>query len=254
MADETISSWDGEEGNGGLFDHGRVTISDETCFGYDPNYMNGEQACFILIGTTDNEDFPEVKQLYSIGKGWEVDGDGESVSGRATFLTSTNYWALVLSAVEHGLGDTLKSRGEAYEAKVWHGLTVDMKRVEYSLPGMVLREGQRPLNRVVITGVAGVGKTAAKGAGAGKGAKAAAKPAPAEEAADETPAPAASAGGGSALTPKLRIALTKLAKEHADHDDFMAAALDLDGVSGNEAAEDAVSDSSPSSLWAKARG
>ena len=50
------------------------------------------------------------------------------------------------------------------------------------------------------------------------------------------------------------MALTKVAKENPDHDEFMAAALDVPGVSGNEAAEDAISASGAGSIWAKAQG
>jgi hypothetical protein len=255
MAEEILSSWDGEEGNGGLFNEGIVTINGgalQSVFGYHENYQNGDAECFILRGSTDQEDFPEVEFLYSIGKGWSIEDDGDRVSGRDTFLKSTNYFALIASAFGAGLGDVLKARGEATEAKVWDKLVVRMKRVEYTLPGLVLREGQRPLNRVIITEAIG-GESTAKAA-----AKATTKTTKAETVADKADdAPAASGGagggGGGGLPLKLKVALGKLAKEHDDHDDFMAAALDVDGVAGNEAAEDAIQQSGPGSLYFEAR-
>ena len=246
--DETLGSWDGEEGSGGLFSHGMVTITDETTFGYDAGYMNGDQLCFILIGATDDPDFPEIKQLYSVGKGWSVTGSGEAV-GRDTFLKSTNYWALVMSAVEHGMGDMLRARGEATDPSVWHGLKVPMKRVEYSLHGLVRDEGQRPLERLLIDGPP-EGASKGKGKVAAASAKTAPKAAAAPVEDDDDATPATS----SDLPAKLRMALTKVAKENPDHDEFMAAALDVPGVSGNEAAEDAISASGAGSIWAKAQG
>jgi hypothetical protein len=254
--EEVMSSWAGEESTG-LFDKGRVTITDESGFGFHPNYQGGNQPVFILRGETDDAEHETVELLYSIGTGWEVEDGGESVSGRATFRTNCNYWRLVLSAVENGLGDTLQARGESYEAKVWHGLTVDMKRVELDMPGLELREGQRKPNTVLIVGVPeAVGKGAGKKA-AGAVAKKVAAVVEADEdadAAEDDETPETPAAAKSPLTPKQRIALTKLAKENDDHDDFMAAALEVDGVSGNEALEELIMASGKASFWATARG
>jgi len=209
----------------GLIDDFDFTV-DSSWFTTDASYNDGETLLLKLSGPTDNPENPEVTLQYSCGNGWEA-SDGGKVAVREDgkkrrFNQSSGIWKLVEAAMEAGAGDVLRKRGTPMEASMWAGLKFHMKRVEQG-------EGQykttRPLP-VSFLGVAGEGSTGS---------------APASQAPAATPsAPAATNGSG--LSKVLEVKLKKLARESASHEDFIAAAFDLDGVDGNADAERAVVD------------
>lgn len=212
----------------GLIDDFDFTV-EESWFTTDAAYNDGETLLLKLEGATDNPEQPDVTVQYSCGNGWEA-SDGGKVAVREDgkkrrFNQSSGIWKLVEAAMNAGAGEALRSRGTPMEASMWAGLKFHMKRVEQG-------EGQfkttRPLP-VSFLGEAGEGSSAS--------------------AAAPTVTPAASNGVG--LSKVLEVKLKKLARDSDDHESFIVAAFELDGVDGNADAERAVVDEA---WYASAKG
>jgi hypothetical protein len=203
----------------GLIDDFDFTV-DSSWFTTDAAYNDGETLLLKLNGPTDNVENPEVTLQYSCGNGWEASDNGKVAvredGKKRRFNQGTGIWKLVEAAMNAGAGDVLRKRGTPMEASMWSGLKFHMKRIEQG-------EGQYKATRPLPVSFLGV-----VGEGSAPTAPAAA------------PAPAASNGSG--LSKVLEAKLKKLARDSASHEDFIAAAFDLDGVDGNADAERAVVD------------
>lgn len=201
---ETLG-WDTIESTG-LFE-GPGTITDETEFGFDASYDNGNSMVFILVidPDTPTEDGEPVRQFYSLGKGWDSEDGGETAynpSNPSGFNKTSNYGMLIDSMKQTDAFDVIKERGLPDKASVWHGLRFDFKRQPVK---RTIRGEERTSEVLLIDDYLGEGGDEEKPAK-----KAKAKPA------------AKAASGDKALRAKIK----KLGKDHDDHDDFLAAVLE----------------------------
>lgn len=196
-----MAGWDTVEG-GGLLDNATVTI-EKAYFATDAGYLDGEVLLFILEGTSPESDLDEnaVRELYSIGNGWDTD-DGQVVSHPTLdgFRSSTNYAAFFLAALETEAEKVLQKRGTPDDASIWEGLTFYMER-------QTIERGGRVADSEVLVPVKFVGEGSDE--------------APKKKATKKT-AKKAGAGGNKALRAKVK----KLAKDYDEHDDFVEAVLD----------------------------
>jgi hypothetical protein len=193
-----MAGWEGVVG-GALLDKAEVTI-EKAYFATDALYQGGEVLVFIFEGTSPQSplDDQSVRQFYSIGNGWDTD-DGKTVTHPDLdgFRTSTNYYAFFRAALDSGAEAALKERGFPDNAGIWEGLRFYMERKHIERPGLGSSE--------VLVPVKFLGTT---------------------DDAPAAPAAAAAAPKASAGNKVLRAKLKKLAKEHDDHDEFLAAALE----------------------------
>lgn len=238
MTDETTgTSWGG---TAGLVDDvdGKIASAE---FTYDNEYDDGNTCIMRMELEIEGQDEPEVLKL-STGSGWEPAAKGAEASredgkDRAKgFNRSTAYMRIVNKAVEAGAGDVLMKRGEAFEAKVWDGLSFHWEREDYwpfTIP-QDERTAENAKSRLVPTAFLG------EDGGADKK-KAPAKKAP-TKAADKEPeesaggkAESSSNGDASGVPVKVRMQLKKLAKDAGDHSAFVEAAFsEIDGIEDNE--------------------
>lgn len=206
----------------GLIDDFDATVT-SAFFTTDAAYNDGETLLLKLECETDNPETPETILQYSTGNGWEAADNGKKAvredGKRRRFNQQSGIWKLVEAAMNAGAGDALRSRGTPMEASMWVGLKFHIKRVE-------MGEGQYKTTRPLPVSFLGV---------VGEGANGSAPAAPA-------PAGADPASNGAGLSKVLEAKLKKLARDSASHEDFIAAAFDLDGVDGNADAERAVVD------------
>lgn len=220
-----MSSWDTASG-GGLFDEGTLTIT-KARFGYDAGYDDGDSLVLILEGTSPDFD-DEVRQLYSIGNGWDAEDKGKKVVGLEEFNESTNYAVFFTTAISKkvGGGELLSKRGYPDDATIWEDTIWEMKRqdVERDWGG---DDGKR-ISKVVLPtkyiGLVGDKKKAGESGNSGGGKKA----------------------------KSLKSKLKKLARKFDDHDEFLVKALDkYPELEEDEALMESVM--SEKGLWKKAR-
>jgi hypothetical protein len=204
-------------------------------FGYNNDIAAG--AVFANITFTDS-DGEEHEQSFSVGDGWEPSNKGAELvsdSGKPRKMSkNSNFGRLVNSAiasigdidkVEQVLGQGPRSAASWLGTK-WHTTTVE---VEVTAPGSTERKKR---DRIVFDQYLGR-------AGSGKAAKAA----------------KGSSGTIDTLSmdADLYSRLVTIAKEAKDHDDFMDAALELDGVQGVKDVEKLVmSTKAGASIWSAA--
>jgi hypothetical protein len=208
----------------GLIDDFDATVT-SAFFTTDAAYNDGETLLLKLECETDNPEAPETILQYSCGNGWEAADNGKRAvredGKRRRFNQQSGVWKLVEAAMNAGAGDALRTRGTPMEASMWVGLKFHIKRVE-------MGEGQYKTTRPLPVQFLGE---------VGEGSNGSQAPAPAA-----TPAAAAPATNGAGMSKVLEAKLKKLARDSATHEDFIAAAFDLDGVDGNADAERAVVD------------
>lgn len=211
----------------GLIDDFDATVT-SAFFTTDAAYNDGETLLLKLECETDNPEAPETVLQYSCGAGWEAADNGKKAvredGKRRRFNQQSGIWKLVEAAMNAGAGDALRTRGTPMEASMWVGLKFHIKRVE-------MGEGQYKTTRPMPVQFLGEAGEGSKGSQAG--------PSPATA---TTPAAADPVTNGAGMSKVLEAKLKKLARDCADHESFIVAAFDLDGVDGNADAERAVVD------------
>jgi hypothetical protein len=247
------SEW--ETSSGLPLDGATVTVTGAE-FGYNAELGAGV-VCMNM--TFQIEDGEEVEQSFSVGRNGEPSRDGnELVGAPAKFPQRSNYGRLIDSVraiVDHP-GQVI---GSPKLAGGWVGTQWVMGTVPIESTNPTTGES-KTRDALVFTEYVGTA-----GGKAGK-AKATAKKAPAKKAAptaaldedegddgddgDEGGDEAPSAPNG--IDPKLWGRLVKLALAHEDHDAFSDAALELDEVDSNRAAQKAVLVTTAGSVWAAA--
>ena len=243
---------DGWTPSTGLFESGKVTITGAS-FGYDASYNNGEQLLLIIEATTDNAEFPELRQMYSVGGNdksgrWVAKERGKKAvheSGKVVpFNNRSNVWAWITGAIAAGAKADIVKRGTMHDASVWEGMIFDLGTEDYEKYG---DERGKPTGvRVVPVKYYGIAKGAGKTAGKAAAAVAVAdddgdddgdEGAEAVEVATPTPAtkkspPRSVAGGASKVSPRSK--LVKLAGKYDSYDDFYGEAIEVEGVEGSD--------------------
>ncbi|GIV04085.1 MAG: hypothetical protein KatS3mg015_2915 [Fimbriimonadales bacterium] len=222
----------------GLIDDVDVTFVD--CrFGTRSDYADGIPLLFIADCRIEGEDGPEEQELiYPCGKGWESAERGELAvreDGRPRgFNKNSGYGMLIAHALD--CGAPLKERSDEYgpmRASIWNGLTFHMKRKTISFGGEIgERERLLPVKFVGEAGKSKAGKTRAA----------------AKTSSDDADS---SDGLRGALKAKLLTAARTIIANGGTHDDFVEEVWSL--VENNTAAEAAVLDSGPGSIWAQAQ-
>lgn len=212
----------------------------EAKFYTDPRYRDGE---VVLMGWTletdsTDPDFEEFDVSYSCGNGWETNDNGktaEHVNNKDKFNSQSAY-GLVLQRVVgknpelkdefKGLVDILAERGDPREAKIWEGLRFrfDVESREYNF-----QDGPRTVSRIMPVEFLGVEDDGKKKAPAKK-----------------------KSGGGKKKAKSLRDQVVEAAKNADDHEDFMAAAFAIEGVTDDDDLVDEISDED--GIWAEVHG
>ena len=232
MAEER-STWETETG---LPDDFEFTVTD-AAFLKSAEFKNGEILFLNLTGDTDELGEHEIR--VACGPGWEsLDGGKtarhESGNPKKGFNANTHMGLWIDRCVkELDLGSTLGPRGEATDAKVWVGLKFHMKQKQFGFKNNQTGEDVS-YSRLLPEAFLGDGS----GAGASKPAAKAEK--------------AATNGSSNGAAGKVLMAkLTALAKKHDTHEEFVDAAMQLDGVTDDDEILNRVIDES--ALYASAR-
>ena len=228
-------------------------------FRFDTEYA--ADACVAAI-TFQPDEGEEQEQLYSCGKGWEPVDRGAAaahVSGRdLNFNRNSNYGRFLAAAFEcEGFLDEVREEGILpTQVEMFVGKRFHLGTVEYSTRNPSKKDSEETVKTAIVpTAYLGVEEEEAP-------AKPAAKKAVAKKAA------AAPAKGPSAIekkqialieqleeeSPEIVEALRELAGESDDHESFMEAAMDIDGVADSDLAQQVAMSSKAGSIWAQAQG
>ena len=214
-------------------------------FGFNAS-MGAGITCLNLTITND-DDGEEMEQSFSCGNKFESSKDGSELIGAGKIIRTSNYGILLesvreqLVAAGHNGWDAIGL--DPRIAATWVGI--------HATWGTIERETRNPTTNVtkmstsfIITELLDregeAAKPAAKKAGGATKKAAASKAAPA---ADPTAAP-------EGVEDDLWTELLALADQHEDHGDFATAALELDAVDGNRAAQKAIMGTKAGSVWA----
>jgi hypothetical protein len=259
MPEQVIDMW---ETGTGLPEEYHGTIK-RAWFEFDEDYQKGEiLVCKIEVHTTDSElgDNGVVTEMLPLGKGWTVgDKKGSTCKredGKQKKFNNQSGYGLFIDtfkeAADEDAKSALQARGLPTNADIWLDVEADFKRKSFESTingekvswGRMLfstEDGHAP---VVIEG-----KQSA--AAAAKMTAVAEPPADAAEA-DEAAAPAADASDG--LGGAMKLKLMAAARGVKTYDEFVAAALEIEGLESNEAALAAVSDETPDGIWSQHGG
>lgn len=239
-------------GSGLALDSADVEIT-AAVYTFDASYNDGK-TLVCKMELKDEESGEDIEQFFPCGDGWEAKDKGkraehEKGPRKAIFNKNSAMGRLIDSAFESGAGDVLLERGTGLDADVWVGLRFHMETEEQTFK---FRDGtERTTGRVICKKFLGVaGDDDKKKSTAKKPAKS--EPKPDAEDADAGEGGGDDKGSDAGIAAPLRAKLTATAKSAKSHDDFMEKAFGLDGVMGNDAAEQAVMDASDDGLFAKA--
>lgn len=230
MADE-FNSW---ETSSGLIDEYTGEVVDAH-FGYKEEYRNGEALLLFLEIQTGDPELGEagvITEQYPVGNGWETGDKGKTTtheSGRAKKFNGNSGIGLLIDSIRDAGGiAALSKKGESNEAASYIGLNATFTRKEFSMKNPDGGDDVKWARMLVSEVHQGNGKTVAKKAESAQ-----------DTSSDDSETPSATE---HKIPAALKIKLKKLAGEAADHDAFVEAAYEIDGVDGNQAVEDAVGD------------
>lgn len=203
-------------------------------FGYKAEVGNGQRLLALLRGKLTDEDGDVTEQEYrfTVGEGWTRTNGGKTAvkdNGKedATFNANTAWAKFFIAAIGlPGVEEVVRKRGTQRDINVWIGLGFEIaqvksefndrnnpgQKVEYYTPTPVRFLGLKE-------GGAKPAAKSSKGSAAVEKAKAMAAKKEAEQAEDS-----------SEGEDDLRSRLIELAKSSASHEDFVAAAFEIDGV------------------------
>lgn len=203
-------------------------------FGFNAK-LGADALCANFVFTDPSGESEDQQQSFSVGKGWEAVDGGEALvredGQRGKIGKTTNYGRLVNSAM-----DATKAAGVAMPfasprlAAGWVGTSWTLGTVSYTT--QFKDEEAKERSAFVFTAYKGAGATAT------------AVKAPGGKAAPKAPS-------ATDIDADLLAALHALAVTHAaDHDAFVEAAYEIDGVDGVKHVEKAILKSAAGSIWA----
>ena len=142
-------------------------------FNTDTNYQNGEAVLLFL--EVEEEGRAEARiEKYSVGAGWDISEEGDKLvplvkSRRPKKIGNrTKFGRFLGSALDiPELEKVLRSRGEAFDARIWLDLEIT---VEEEITVATFSDGKRDIRQPLIVefhGVAGEGSGKASGDGGG---------------------------------------------------------------------------------------
>lgn len=197
-------------------------------FGYRNDIAQGVLFLSLTFSPDGGED---TVQSFSVGKGWDTAKKGaELVRGdgrKGSINDQTGYGKFITSALACGGAEYLRGTNGPLDAATWQGTRWELaitKETTTNPTTGVSKESSRLIAGKFL------------GSEGGKAPAASAK--------------AAETGG---LDAALTEQLAAIAAGSDSHDDFMAAAFEVEGVAGNQAAEEAVMATGKGSIWAKAQ-
>lgn len=216
----------------GLPDDIDITITDcrweFTEAGTNDDGSERVEQCRTVFTYTDEEN-EEGELFLNTGKGWEPGAKGESVvrddgkpKGKFTSTGAFGYWighAAELDGVSEYMGKADTTKAATWIGTKWH---IVRDKIEQTMRGQKVEyERVRP-SAFLNTGKKGKGKAAPTSTASTNGPKSDASEDVAESGVDN-----------SVPSGKLLDKITELASEHDNHDDFAAAALELEEVAAN---------------------
>lgn len=244
MPEDTFDEW---STSSGLIDDVDVTITNAV-FTNPSDYMDGQVVVLLLEGQTSDSDNPEFSQYYSCGNGWEAAERGASVrredGKRKPFNKSSSYGIFFTRAVElEGAGEVLKGKGTPFQAGTWIGTKWHLNRTTIQGSGEIK-------DREILLPTAFLGVTGQSTAPANTGTTG-----PVSTPASESP-PQDHVPTNGELSLPLKAKLKALARQCTTHEEFIEKAYTDSSleVNGNAAAEQAVIETTPGSIWAEVHG
>ena len=225
-------------------------------FRFDTNYS--ADACVAAI-TFQPDEGEEQEQLYSCGKGWEPVDRGAAtahVSGRETMNINknSNYGRFLAAAYAcEGFLDEVREEGILpTQVEMFLGKRFMLGTVEYSTRNPSKADSEETTKTAIVpVAYLGVEEDEAEAKAPAK--KAAAKKAPAK-------GPSAIEKKQIALIEELEAedeamvaALRELAGDSDSHEEFMEAAMDIEGVADSDLAQQVAMSSKAGSIWAQAQ-
>lgn len=243
MVDEVTldEAWETESG---LLEQYVGTIT-RSWFATDARYNDGNTMMLHWEIATNDPDIPEVTEKFPIGGGWDSSDGGATVvheKGKQKFNNSSIYGKIVKrvndgDGVLHDVLPVLKQRGRPTQANIWDGLTFEFKREEFDYGGEIGKKAR-------VMPVKFLGENA-------QAPLATATPAAASAPAASAPAPAPAAASDD-VDPVVAAKLRQAARNAGSHQAFLDAAMEIDGVTTNEALLGQVVDDGPTGFYAQA--
>lgn len=232
---------DWETSSGLALDGADVTVSNVE-FGFNAN-MGAGITCANFTFVDDNTE-EELEQSFSCGKNFEANRDGSELTGNGKINKNSNFGLLIESIKEviDNPGDVI---GNPKVAANWVGTKWSMGTVEREKMNPTTGEKKIGSSFVVTAFNGKAGDESGSGA-----AKSAATKKASGSAKSAKPAASSNTGAPEGVDDVLWNTLTTLAGEHEEHEDFVNAALELDDVSTNKAAQKAVMSTKAGSVWA----
>lgn len=204
-------AWETETG---LLDEYQGTIT-RSWFATDARYNDGNTIMLHWEIATNDPEFPEVTEKFPCGSGWDSRDGGKTIAhelGKVKFNKNSIYGRIVdrLTKADGSLHDaltTIKGRGRPTSADIWEGLTFHFKREEHNYGGDIgVKSRVMPLKFVGLDAQVSTESTKAEAA------------------------PAATTEIDPVVAAKLRKAVT----DAANHQEFVDAAMAVDGVVGDD--------------------
>lgn len=205
-------------------------------FGFNANMGAGITCANFVMKDLDGE---EIEQSFSVGQNFEASRDGSELVGNAKINKNSNY-GLLIESVKDILDNPGDVIGSPKVAANWIGTCWTFGSIEREVMNPTTKEKKISTKFIVTEYHGRPDAPAASGA---------AKPAGAAKRAATGSATASNLD----VDPELFAELVDLAKTHTDHEDFAAAALELDAVAENKAAQKAVMGTRAGSVWAAAK-
>lgn len=256
MSDELFDLGDGLP----LSDANATIVGAE--FRFDTEY-SADAVVLAFTFQPDEDGVEEQTQLYSVGKNFEpLDGGSEvgHTSGKHVKISKqSNYGKFMRAAQEcEGFADVARELGaNTHAAEWWIGTRWHLTTEEFEVKNPSKPDQPAKIRTIIIPdeflGLAD-GEDGDDGEEASEPASRPAKKAAAKKGAAKKKVAAkvsnpldelAEQEGGEELIQTLR----DLADTCEDHESFMEAAMDVDGVAGNSAAEKAILSTKPGSIW-----
>lgn len=226
-------------------------------FRFDTNYS--ADACVAAI-TFQPDEGEAQEQLYSCGKGWEpIDrGAGTAhVSGRETMNINknSNYGRFLAAAyVCDGFLDEVREEGILpTDVNMFLGKRFMLGTVEYSTRNPSKADSEETTKTAIVP-VAYLGVEGDEAPAKAPAKKAAAKKAPATGASAIEKKQIALIEELESEDADMVAALRELAGDSEDHESFMEAAMDIEGVADSDLAQQVAMSSKAGSIWAQAQG
>jgi hypothetical protein len=232
---------DWETGSGLALDGATVTVTDLE-FGFNPNMGAGITCANFKF---EDEGGEEIEQSFSVGGKFEANRDGSEITGTGKINKNSNFGLLIDSVVEvlseQGLhpGDVI---GASKAAAGWIGTKWTFGSVERETTNPTTKE-KKLSTKFIVTDYHGKGDDEPV-------AKASSKTSTAKAGKGAAKSAAKSNGIPDGIESELWEQLVELAGESEAHEDFVNAALDLDDVASNKAAQKAVMGTKAGSVWA----